>query len=353
MNRRKRFRSARRNRQNQGGYAILLVLFFVTLLLLMTMSVAPNILTQGRREKEKEMIWRGKQYSRAVKLYYRKNGKFPTSMDELIKPSIGNMRFIRQAYKDPMNAKDGEWRLIYVGPTGQLIGSLKAPQTIQLSGIAGAIGSLPGTPAAQVGAQSAGGIGQAVGQLFGNSTAGTTAANGNGLSGGQLNGAGASSSSNGAGQANTPAGTDASATVTTDSSGAAPGNSSGNANDGANGNGAANDAANDALLASEPTTVMGGNIIGVGSKINQRSVLVFEKAKNYKQFEFIWDPTKDAITVGGAPGTQIGAPAGQTAQPGTFGSPANPSMNPASNPNSPNTPVQPPIGPPETAPPPQ
>ena len=98
------------------------------------MAVAPNILTQGKREKEAEMIWRGKQYARGIKLYYRKTGKFPTSMDDLTKPKLGSIRFMRQAYKDPMNPKDGEWRLIYVGPSGQLIGSLKPPQTIQLVG---------------------------------------------------------------------------------------------------------------------------------------------------------------------------------------------------------------------------
>ena len=39
---------------------------------------------------------------------------------------------MRQAYKDPMNGEDGSWRLIYVGPAGQLIGSLKPPQNLQL-----------------------------------------------------------------------------------------------------------------------------------------------------------------------------------------------------------------------------
>src|SRR5260370_1900655 len=102
------------------------------------------------------MIWRGKQYARGVKMYYRKTGKFPTSMDDLIKPKLGSLRFMRQAYKDPMNAKNGDWRLIYVGPSGQLIGSLKPAQTIQLSGLGGAAGTVPGTPAAQLGAQSAG-----------------------------------------------------------------------------------------------------------------------------------------------------------------------------------------------------
>ena len=331
-------RTAPRNRKNQRGYAILLVLFFVTLLLLMSISVAPNILTEGRRQKEIEMIWRGKQYTRAVKLYYRKTGKFPTSMDELIKPSIGNIRFIRQAYKDPMNTKDGEWRLIYVGPTGQLIGSLKPPQTLQLSGLAGVVGTPPGTPAAQVGAQSSGqGFGQPFGQAFGISGTGTSGAGANTI--GQLGATAASNSSATTTQPNTPSGAE---TNSTDSSGASSANAS--------------DAANEALLASDPTTVLGGNIIGVGSKVNRRSILVYDKAKNYKQFEFIWDPSKDAITVGGT-GTQIGVPAGQPAQPGTFGSPANPSTGPTSNPSNSNPPggppVEPPAGPPETSPPPQ
>ncbi|PYU05447.1 MAG: hypothetical protein DMG34_08270 [Acidobacteria bacterium] len=307
-------------RRSERGYAILLVLFLVTLMLIATISVAPNILTQGRREKETEMIWRGKQYTRAVKLYYRKTGKFPTSMDDLTKPKLGSLRFMRQAYKDPMNKKDGEWRLIYVGPTGQLIGSLKPPQTLQLSGLAGAGGALPGTPAAQLGAQSAGQtpgqtFGQAVGQIFGNTGA-----------------AAQSAPSNSANQPNT-AGSANSGTATNATSTDAPGTSPD-----------ASDAASEALLASDPTTVMGGNIIGVGSTVNQRSIIVYEKAKNYKQFEFIWDPSKDAIVLGGAAGPQIGTPAGQPSNASPFGQPNN------SNPNSPGSPLNPQPTPPETTP---
>src|SRR5882672_10585845 len=145
-------RIQRAGKRGERGYALLMVIFLVTVLLISTMTVAPNIVTEGRREKEKDMIWRGKQYTRGVKLYYRKMGRFPTSLDDLTKPKLGSLRFMRQAYKDPMNKKDGEWRLIYVGPAGQLIGSLKPPQTLQLSGLAGTGGALPGTPAAQLGA---------------------------------------------------------------------------------------------------------------------------------------------------------------------------------------------------------
>ena len=321
-------------RRKQRGYAILLVLLLVTLMLLATVSVAPNILTQGRREKEAEMIWRGKQYARGIKLYYRKTGKFPTSMEDLTKPKLGGLRFMRQAYKDPMNANDGEWRLIYVGPTGQLIGSLKPQQTIQLSGLGGGAGKNFGTPAAQIGAQSAGkgvgqGFGQAAGQLSGNSSAsnalpGTSSgpdAPGQSSSVGQPDASGANGG-------NAPSGTNATTAGT-------PGSSAD-----------ASDAANEALLASDTPAVIGGNIIGVGSKINQRSIVVYEKAKNYKQFEFIWDPSKDAIVVGGAAGPQIGTPAGQPPQSAPSGLPANPNANP----NSPNGSLNPQPNPPDTTP---
>ena len=111
-------------RGSQQGYAILTVMFFLTLLVLGTIVVAPNVVTDLQRQKEEEMIWRGKQYVRGVRLYYTKMHRFPTQLEDLYKPKTG-IRFMRQAYKDPMNTADGSWRLIYVGPNGQLIGSLK------------------------------------------------------------------------------------------------------------------------------------------------------------------------------------------------------------------------------------
>src|SRR5260370_35261309 len=95
------------------------------------------------------MIWRGKQYTRGVKLYYRKMGRFPTSLDDLTKPKLGSLRFMRQAYKDPMNKEDGSWRFIYVGPPGQLIGSLTPRQNLQFpqpGGIVTPATALNGTP---------------------------------------------------------------------------------------------------------------------------------------------------------------------------------------------------------------
>src|SRR2546429_5193466 len=45
----------------------------------------------------------------------------------------------------------------------------------------------------------------------------------------------------------------------------------------------------------DASPIIGGNIIGVGSKINRKSVIVYDHAKNYRLFEFIWDPSKDML----------------------------------------------------------
>jgi hypothetical protein len=292
-------------RGGEEGYALLLVVFLTTLLLLATMVAAPSVRTERKREKEEEMIWRGKQYVRAIKLYYRKNGKFPTSLDDLTKPKTGSLRYLRQAYKDPMNKEDGSWRLIYVGPAGQLIGSLKPPQTLQLQGA-----GQPGTPAAALGSQgTAQGTAQGTSQsAFGPQGPGTTAG----------------ASAFGGGTSNTTAGTTQGGAFGSSNSGTASTPFS--------------------LSSSDSSPIFGGNIIGIGSKIDRKSVAVYEKATNYHLFEFIWDPSKDVMGIGGAIGTQVGTPVppGQGFGQG-FGQPIqNPAgSQPTSNPNTPNSPNSP------------
>ena len=232
---------------SQRGFALMMVMFLTTLVLLGAMAAAPFIRTERQREKDEVLIWRGKQYVRGIKLYYRKTGRFPTSVDDLTKPKLGSLRFMRQAYDDPMNKADGSWRFIYVGPGGQLIGSLRPQQPFQL----------PGQPGAPVGANA-----QPAG--FGASGFGQSAQS---QAGGQQ---GAAPTGTNAGQ--TTPGSPASGAVSADDA-------------------AANTAPSGLVNADSP--VIGGNIIGVGSKINKRSIIVYDKATNYRLFEFIWNPSKD------------------------------------------------------------
>lgn len=262
----------------ERGYALVLVVFMLALVVLTLMAALPETLTDARREKEIEMIWRGKQYARGVREFVRWNqahgggmAKFPTSMEDLTKNKVG-IRFMRQAYKDPTNLKDGSWRLIYVGPNGQLIGSLR-DKTLDANG----------NPVADPNAPS----GQSVFGAF---------ADGSILGG-------------------------PSATVPGNITG--PGGTTPNYPTGVSGNAFANGVN---LLGPPPVAqtsqfstpqaivgsggevdIVGGNIIGVGGKTNKKSIIWFEKAKNYKQFEFIWDPSKQAANGAPAPGIP-GAP---------------------------------------------
>ena len=223
--------------RKQAGYTLLMVIFMVATMLVIAAAATPSILTQGRREKEQEMVWRGQQYARAIGLYYKKFGKYPTKIEDLTKPTNG-VRFLRQAYPDPMNKEDGSWRFIYSGPNGQLIGSVRQTSllrsTLSTTGLAGASpfgGGLqplapPGTAANQQ--QGQGAVGQ---------------------------------------QANPAA--------------------------------AANPL--ESQLQPFGGTVLGGNIAGVGSKIKKSSLRIYLGGDTYEQWEFIWNATGQAAVAGPAP----------------------------------------------------
>jgi type II secretory pathway pseudopilin PulG len=91
---------------------LIVVLLFVTLMVIALAAGLPAVATQIRRDREEELVRRGKQYTRAIQLFYRRFGRYPNSVDELM--STNNYRFLRQKYKDPITGKE-EWRLIRFG----------------------------------------------------------------------------------------------------------------------------------------------------------------------------------------------------------------------------------------------
>ena len=216
-------RNPRRN--PESGYTVLIALLLVATILLITAAAAPNIYTEGRRERDAEMIWRGQQYVRAIGLYYKKYGHYPHTIDDLTK-SDNQIRFLRQAYKDPMNTDDGSWRLIYVGPGGVLINSVMY------------------TNIAQVGLQGGGnaGAGAAAGTGGGNGVTGAASA-----------------------ESATPSGAQSSPDATHNP---------------------------DSDSQSQPLQgdVIGGNLVGVGSKVKKPSIKVYKGGTTYYQWEFIWNP---------------------------------------------------------------
>jgi len=267
-------------RASQSGYALVLVIFFLALLVISMAAAAPTVLSSIQREKEKEMVWRGKQYTRGIRMYYMKMHRFPTALDDLTEPKTG-LRFMRKAYKDPMNKVDGTWRLIYVGPNGQLIGSL-TNRTFGMGGMAMGAG--------MAGAQGANG------SLFSNGQSSPGGASAFGSSN-------SSFGSSGFGSRPSAFNSQQGGAMTTASADGANGDTAN-----ANNNGDSDDMSQPHSLSDnmDASNTIGGNIIGVGSKINKRSFMVYEKAKNYRMFEFIWDPSQD-VTVGRA-SVGIGTP---------------------------------------------
>src|SRR5260370_3759022 len=95
---------AKANRKRgQSGYALLMVVFMAALMIITAAAIQINFLTQGRREKEDELILRGRQYARGVPLFYRKHRRFPPSPADLSKPTTRGLPHSRQAANNPSN----------------------------------------------------------------------------------------------------------------------------------------------------------------------------------------------------------------------------------------------------------
>ena len=312
-------RPGARPRAREGGYAFLVVLGMAIVLALASQVVLQNLLTEGRRAREDEMIWRGNQYVRAIRMYYRKTGHYPQTVEDL-KTGVGELHFLRYAaYKDPMNkGEDGAWRFIYVNSAGQIIGSvryanLQQMALMELNGgkipVGATLGSL-GTPAANLASPPAGPGGTNLANSPSASAPGGASASSSSSS--TDNSQGANTQSSSFGQSITPSQLSSSS-----------------------------DQQVNPLSLLKPTgpvdgPVLGGFLTGVGggTQLDTPSIKVVSAGKKYKDWEFIWNPLEDQARaiqsgIGGLGQPQITQPPNSLAPPGSssnFGNPG--SMNP-------------------------
>ncbi len=98
-----KFRNSIRH-DRESGYILLTLMLFVTILVIAAVAIVPEVTFQVKRDREEEMIHRGVQYSRAIRRYVKKFGRYPTRIEEL--ENTNNMRFLRRRYKDPITGKD-------------------------------------------------------------------------------------------------------------------------------------------------------------------------------------------------------------------------------------------------------
>jgi type II secretory pathway pseudopilin PulG len=89
------------------GYVLIILAMAVLVISLGLLVALPVLQTEVQREKEEELIFRGRQYAEAVRVFVQKNpGKLPASLKELLEKKC-----IRRLYRDPLGP-DGQWNVI-------------------------------------------------------------------------------------------------------------------------------------------------------------------------------------------------------------------------------------------------
>jgi len=185
-----------KTRGSQRGYMMITLMLMVALASIAALTLLPQMAQQIKRDREEEMIHRGTAYMRAIQHYYKKLGRYPNSVDDLL--NTNNMRFLRKRYTDPMNVdratgKEKDFRFLHQ----QDIALNNGPVLPGQAPGQGAGQSPFGSPSPFGGAQSSGS------QPAGGSTTNGDSANSPGGQG-NSNSAGSSSSSNSASGFNGP-----------------------------------------------------------------------------------------------------------------------------------------------------
>jgi len=257
----------------EGGFILLAVLFLVALILITLAVAAPKIAQSIRRDRELELVHRGEQYKRAVKLYYRKFQAYPSTIDQLV--NTNQIRFLRKRYTDPMTGKD-DWKIIHQGE-----------QHVKIMGLFGQPIASSGGPAAA--GTSIAGIGQSG---FGNGTAG--AASGTSApSSGVMGASGSTIGSTGGSTTGSGGPTDGSAFGQSGFGGTSGTSTTGTSGFGSTGSGSGTGG-------NTNPTFGGGPIVGVKIPDTKASIKEYKLQKHYNEWEFVYDPLEEQLQGGGA-----------------------------------------------------
>ena len=242
-------------RPGEAGYTLVAVMFLLFLLTLSLTVAAPRMAREIQRDREVETMQRGKQYIRALRLYYRKFNAYPPSVDALLKTQ--NIRFLRKKYVDPISGKD-DWKPIHFGEN-------KAPTAM-------------------------GFFGQ---PLTGSTLAGTGPSGGNGIAG--ASSATSSFFSSSSSSATGSSLTSANSTITNSgNSSTQSGSTSGSSSDSSSGS--------DSNFGSNGSTFGGGGIIGFAPVSSRESMLVYKTKNHYNEWEFVYDPIIERLYAAGGAG---------------------------------------------------
>lgn len=320
----------------ERGSALLIVFVFAAMIAIMLYMEMPVAAFEAKRQKEQLLVDRGNEYVHAIKLFVRKTGTYPASLNAL--ENTNNMRFLRHRFVDPFTGKD-DWRLLHAGPGGMLIDSKVNPLNANGKDTKGKNGS------------------QTDNSFSNSNTMSSTASDAEQTVVKNVPQRPPAISAGGAGstQAASPAGADQDPNapllppgkaeeLTNNSPPAVDAQAGQQAQPQANGSATAS-SANDMMrnLASNPNPqtsrgntsmsgrMMSGGIAGVASNAKGPSIKEINDQTDYSRWEFYYDPTKDlAPGMNGA--MQMGARQSGTTNQSGFGS--NSSSQSSTNPTS-------------------
>jgi type II secretory pathway pseudopilin PulG len=90
--------NARRSRLDDGGYILVALLISMAIAAVWLTAALPSWRQQVMREREAELIFRGEQYARAIRLYQQQmGGRLPSTLDDLV-----SQHTLRHKWKDPI-----------------------------------------------------------------------------------------------------------------------------------------------------------------------------------------------------------------------------------------------------------
>jgi type II secretory pathway pseudopilin PulG len=129
------------SRRGAFGFTLVGVVVAVAIITILLLAVGPTVAKIIERDRDTELIFRGKQYARAILAFQKRYGRVPNQLDELIKLKP---KSIRQLWKDPMCDCDA-WELIFAGtPEATPMGQAAPPGASTTPGAAGARTPTPG-----------------------------------------------------------------------------------------------------------------------------------------------------------------------------------------------------------------
>jgi len=102
----------------EAGYTLVVLIMAIAVMAIMMTVAVQTIQFQMQREREAELIFRGKQYVEAIRLYKQKYGRHPMRMKEMWE---ANPRVLRQKWTDPITGSQ-EWGLVFLGQGGRQVG---------------------------------------------------------------------------------------------------------------------------------------------------------------------------------------------------------------------------------------